>query len=202
MSLKVNAKILIVAHKALHDLVPSNSWLHFVLSSLLLQSGCLFLVFVEHSHLGTFLLHLLCLECFLPAVPMGHPSFPSGLYLNITHSVRPPLGTISRIVSPLNTSYPSLVYFSEYHSTPSHAQHILLIFCLSVYSLSCPTMGKGSLLLFTAYLQCLGHCLTLSSHMMNICSGEQVNVSGWSRRVERQRAKAWHLCRGPGASGY
>lgn len=51
------------------------------------------------------------------------------------------MGTISRIVSPLNTSYPSLLYFSNNHSTPFHAQCILLIFVCLFFVL--PHNGKG-----------------------------------------------------------
>lgn len=74
MSIIVRAKLLTVV---LDDLEPLNP-LPYLLSCLLLQAGCLCL-FLEHSlTLGP------CTTCSLtgllsPAVPMAHPSLPSGL---------------------------------------------------------------------------------------------------------------------------
>lgn len=134
-------KIVTVAHKASHDLVPLNSH----------SSQAASLLFLE------------------PALPPHccHYSLPSGLFLNGLCSVKPLLGTRSRIV--LHTQHflsSSLLYFSELSLIPiSHTAHLLFLFILCL----APRWGRDLYSLFTAYLLCQEQGLTPSRHGINTC---------------------------------
>lgn len=147
-------KIVTVAHEASHDLVPLNSH----------SSQAASLLFLEPSlTLG------LCTTSPLPGMlpHCCHHSLPSGLFLNGTCSVKPLLGTISRIV--LHTQHflsSSLLYFSELSLISiSHTAYLLFLFILCL----APRWGRALYSLFTAYLLCQEQGLTPSRHGINTC---------------------------------
>ena len=134
-------KIVTVAHKASHDLVPLNSH----------SSQAASLLFLEPSlTLG------LCTTSPLPGMlpHCCHHSLPSGLFLNGTCSVKPLLGTISRIV--LHTQHflsSSLLYFSELSLIPiSHTAYFTYCSCLFFVL---PHDGVGIFTLSSLHIFCV-----------------------------------------------